>query len=228
MSTRPLVLGHRGAPPLARENTVRSFLVAIEEGADGVELDVQVTSDGALVLHHDPLVDGVPAHHLRRADVAAALGGVDTLDEAFAALPASATVFVEVKRQTAWVEETLPERLVALARARGVATTIVGSFDPYLVRVVAELAPDVVTGLIVDRRGVGDAARWRPRADVVSMEHPLATGAFLDGVVGARTLAWPVDAAADLDACFARFPDLGGVITKHPRLARARWEARGV
>lgn len=50
---RPLILGHRGSPLELTENTVASFLRALKEGADGVELDVRKTGDGKLVVFHD-------------------------------------------------------------------------------------------------------------------------------------------------------------------------------
>ncbi len=56
------VQAHRGSPDPAngvRENTVEAFLRARELGADGVELDVRMTSDGGLAVHHDPDVEGV-------------------------------------------------------------------------------------------------------------------------------------------------------------------------
>jgi glycerophosphoryl diester phosphodiesterase len=52
-----LVIAHRGAPRLARENTVEAFAAAIAAGAGGVELDVRRTADGALVVHHDAVLD---------------------------------------------------------------------------------------------------------------------------------------------------------------------------
>ena len=53
----PIVLGHRGASGYAPENTMESFRLALEMNADGVELDVQMTKDGELVIIHDELVD---------------------------------------------------------------------------------------------------------------------------------------------------------------------------
>jgi glycerophosphoryl diester phosphodiesterase len=47
------VIGHRGAPRIATENTVASFHAAARIGADGVELDVRRTLDGRLAVHHD-------------------------------------------------------------------------------------------------------------------------------------------------------------------------------
>ncbi len=48
-----LVLGHRGVPLREIENTLPSFKKAIEEGADGIELDIRVTRDHVLVVSHD-------------------------------------------------------------------------------------------------------------------------------------------------------------------------------
>jgi glycerophosphoryl diester phosphodiesterase len=47
------VVGHRGAPREAPENTIASFARAVEVGADGIEADVCVTRDGRFVLWHD-------------------------------------------------------------------------------------------------------------------------------------------------------------------------------
>jgi glycerophosphoryl diester phosphodiesterase len=55
------IQAHRGSPDPAmgiRENTLDAFLRARQLGADGVELDVRMTSDGALAVHHDPVIDG--------------------------------------------------------------------------------------------------------------------------------------------------------------------------
>src|SRR5690606_17008347 len=51
---RTFVYAHRGANRRAPENTLRAFALAIEEGADGVELDVRTCADGTVVVAHDP------------------------------------------------------------------------------------------------------------------------------------------------------------------------------
>jgi len=53
MPEKPLVVGHRGAAGLLPENTLAAFRAACELGADAVELDVLVSADGELVVHHD-------------------------------------------------------------------------------------------------------------------------------------------------------------------------------
>ena len=49
----PLVLGHRGVPRAAQENTIAAFEKAVELGLDGVELDVYLTRDKKVVVFHD-------------------------------------------------------------------------------------------------------------------------------------------------------------------------------
>lgn len=50
---RTLILGHRGYPLVEIENTIASYKSAINNGADGIELDVRVTKDNHLVVSHD-------------------------------------------------------------------------------------------------------------------------------------------------------------------------------
>ena len=52
-SPRPLIIGHRGASAAAPENTLAAFARALENGADGVELDVRLARDGVPVVIHD-------------------------------------------------------------------------------------------------------------------------------------------------------------------------------
>ena len=52
-----LVIGHRGAAGEAPENTLASFTLALEQGADALEFDVRVSADGEAVVMHDPLID---------------------------------------------------------------------------------------------------------------------------------------------------------------------------
>ena len=53
------IWAHRGASAYAPENTLEAFRLAAEMGADGVELDVQLSRDGELVVAHDETIDRV-------------------------------------------------------------------------------------------------------------------------------------------------------------------------
>lgn len=66
---RPQVWAHRGACREAPENTLPAFAKAIEAGADGVELDVQRTADGILVVTHDETCDRLTGRKGKIADL---------------------------------------------------------------------------------------------------------------------------------------------------------------
>ena len=53
------IFAHRGASGYAPENTLEAFALAMEMGADGIELDVQLTKDGEVVVIHDEVIDRV-------------------------------------------------------------------------------------------------------------------------------------------------------------------------
>ncbi len=61
--SRPLIVAHRGASYLAPENTLVSFRTAKTLGADGIEMDVQMTKDKKLVIAHDFVTDRVSNAH---------------------------------------------------------------------------------------------------------------------------------------------------------------------
>lgn len=54
---KPLIIAHRGASAYAPENTLAAFSKAIEQGADGIELDVHLTKDGQVAVIHDGTVN---------------------------------------------------------------------------------------------------------------------------------------------------------------------------
>src|SRR4051794_9451854 len=56
---KKFVIGHRGACAYAPENTIPSYQLAIKQGADYVEQDLQITKDGVLVCCHDPFLERI-------------------------------------------------------------------------------------------------------------------------------------------------------------------------
>src|SRR5687767_9081442 len=69
MISTPLIIAHRGASASAPENTIAAFRAAIEQGADGVELDVQLTSDAVAVVFHDRTLRRTTGHRERLATI---------------------------------------------------------------------------------------------------------------------------------------------------------------
>jgi glycerophosphoryl diester phosphodiesterase len=150
---RPLVLGHRGSPRIARENTLAAFAAARDQGADGVELDVHRSADGVLVVHHDADADGVgvlaevPFDRIRAA--APWLPTLaEVLDECEGIL-----VNVEIKNSPRDADfdptETVTEAVVALLGARGGRDRIlVSSFHLPSIDRVRSRAPEWETAYL--------------------------------------------------------------------------------
>lgn len=57
LTKTPLIIGHRGNPTNAPENSISSYLLAIKNGADVIETDIQFTKDKQIVAMHDPTID---------------------------------------------------------------------------------------------------------------------------------------------------------------------------
>jgi len=137
-----LNLAHRGARKVAPENTLPAFERAMEMGADGVELDVQISADGELFVFHDTWLDqltdgkGVaaewPLAALRELDAGSHFGeawrgtAIPTLDEVFDLLPDHAFVNIELKRDTI-ARDGLEEAIVEFIKRRNMASRVVVS-----------------------------------------------------------------------------------------------------
>ncbi|SDF08577.1 glycerophosphoryl diester phosphodiesterase [Thermus arciformis] len=120
-----LRLGHRGLAQGVRENTLEAFAKALEAGLDGFELDVHLTRDGVLVVHHDFTLEGLPLASLTSRELPAY---VPTLEAVLQAFP-QAWVNVELKSlppETDGREEALARLLARYPSPR----IWVSSFDP--------------------------------------------------------------------------------------------------
>lgn len=135
LNERTLVWAHRGASAYAPENTLPAFALAAEMQADGVELDVHLSKDGKIVVHHNhdiwsPNMEKAYIRDLTyaeiekynmnagRDDFAEKYGFVKAplLDEVYELLaPTGLTVNVEIKSD----ETELPAMCIELARKYG-------------------------------------------------------------------------------------------------------------
>ena len=153
---RPLVLAHRGASAGAEDNSLEAFQLAVDSGADGVELDVRFTKDEAIVLSHDPEVRGygVIAEHTRE-ELHAQLPAIITLEQAAEVL-GDLIINVEIKNDPNEPDFD-PDHHMADRVASWVAAgdrygrVVVTSFNPDTVARVRFVDGDIVTGLLLDR-----------------------------------------------------------------------------
>ncbi len=161
-----LIMAHRGAMASAPMNTMAAFELALEQGADGIELDVQRSSDGHAVILHDFSVDattdgsgpvaGKSLSELQELDAGSwfssdyAGEGIPTLDQVFASLGDRTLFNVEIKsgREGSGKVE---ERVAACVRRFSVQNrVIVSSFDPTVLLNFRLLMPRVMIGFLYD------------------------------------------------------------------------------
>ena len=153
---RPVVIGHRGLGSGDvdghRENTLGSFLAAVEAGVDWVEVDVRRTGDDRLVVAHDPAYDD--GLFVVDSDAATASArGILLLDDLLEALPAHVGVDFDLKTSMEDAGRDAGSTTAALlatvaareAHRRSLALT---SFDPAALLAMRTLAPDVALGLL--------------------------------------------------------------------------------
>ena len=100
--TVALRIGHRGAAGYERENTLRSFLRAIDLGVDYIETDLRRTSDDVIVLNHDPWIKG--KDDIRRevkssslAELRAEFEGIAALDDVLSIARGRTGLMLEIK-----------------------------------------------------------------------------------------------------------------------------------
>jgi glycerophosphoryl diester phosphodiesterase len=130
----PRIVAHRGASKEAPENTLRAFRRAYEIGAECVELDMHVTSDGEVVVIHDDdtlRMTGVPGKvadqtlaDLKKLDFRGEQ--IPTIAEALATIPDGRTMFLEIKTGV----ETVPTVARAIRAAPHHGTILLQAFDP--------------------------------------------------------------------------------------------------
>jgi glycerophosphoryl diester phosphodiesterase len=223
-SHRPLILGHRGASADAPENTMRAFGLALEQGADGVELDVRLSADGCAVVIHDATLerttDGRGAvASLKWSEIAKVRSRgepVPRLDEvAEWALSTGAWLNVEIKATGAEAETVRILRAADLMER-----TVFSSFDAASVAEVGRIAPDAARYLLTDRwdDDVIATAR-RVGAGGICLHEPLAAAGVLDRLESEAlpVIVWTVDDPRRIAELIGR--GVAAVISNRPAVA---------
>ena len=200
----PLVIAHRGASGLCLENSRAAFRAAVEQAADGVELDVHGTADGAFVVHHDPVLPGLGAIaglSARQAARYALPSGeqVPFLDEVLDIL-SGLLVYVEIKGLRANVG---PAFLEALDAGPTPSRYAAHSFDHRIIERLGQLRPGLPRGILLCSRPVDPVPLIaQTGADTLWLEHQWIDGQLMDRMRDAdvRVIAWTVDDAKEIHA----------------------------
>jgi glycerophosphoryl diester phosphodiesterase len=200
---RPHVIAHRGASGYEYENSRAAFRRAVMLDADGVELDVHATRDGAIVVHHDREIPGFGPISLLSRDEARQVrirnGEPLPLLSEVLELVGSREVYVELKSLSEADDEEL---LRVLDRGPAPERYSVHSFDHRIVRRLGEARPELRRGILLSAylddpvaamRGVGATTLWQEwqqvDQDLVNRVHD----------AGCSLIAWTVNEIGDME-----------------------------
>lgn len=228
--TPPLIIAHRGASAYEPENTLRAFQLAIEQGAQMIELDLHTTRDGQVVVIHDDTldhttnfkgrVDHFTLNELKHADAGKG-ERIPTLHEVLDLTAGKAQLYLEIKDRRA------AEPVLQTIRARRCQSAmLLASFDIELMRQLGNEVRDVALGVILGNESWHPAVRYREafpwRAlrplnyQVLCMQVELCYGYLARRIKasGKRLYVW----TADSEQQFARMLErkVDGIVTNRP------------
>ena len=227
------ITAHRGSSVTAPENTIPAIEKAMEEMADSVEIDVQMTSDGVIVLGHDASLKRVAG--VNRSIASMTFAQLEQLDVGSwfsksyegTRIPAISEVLelcsqkigLNIEIKYVGKNSELPEKTAEMIKAYGMENQCVVTSTnlPYLRRVKAVL-PEVRTGYIISA-AYGNFYSSED-IDFISIRSGFVTSALMQNAheQGKAVYAWTVNSKSELE----RLTLLGvdGIITDRPVLAR--------
>lgn len=196
----PDIIAHRGSSRECLENTLAAFTRALEQQADGIELDVHGTADGHVVVHHDPVLSlesggdaagraairDLTLPELRRARLH---GGhpVPLLDDVLALVGTQATVYVEIKAAH------LEAAVAALLDRHPTVHTAVHAFDHRIPVSVRTMRPATEIGFLSDSYLIDRVGMLRPTAPDALWQYTHLIDEELVAAVharGTKLIAW--------------------------------------
>lgn len=183
----PKIIGHRGIPHIAPENTIVSFKKALESGADGLETDVQMTKDGHIILCHDEtlnrttngkgLLKDYTLKELKNLSAGAYFSEefkeekIPTLEEFFELVwDKNILINIEIKSGIV-IYDGIEEKLISMINKLNIGhKIIISSFNHYSLLKCKEIDKNIKTGVLY---AAGLVAPWeyakRINADAI---HP--------------------------------------------------------
>ncbi len=172
---RPIILAHRGDSAHAPENTLPAFSQAIQEGVDGIELDVKLTADGHVVVIHDSDVErttdgkgrvaALTLDAVRKLDAGSwfdqKFSGtkIPLLDEAFETIGRDKLINIELKNYSTPFNGLALKVCELIKRHNNGSQIILSSFFAFNLNIAAKILPNVSRGLLAMRGTPGLWAR---------------------------------------------------------------------
>ena len=152
-----IIIGHRGAPVLALENTLESFIKAFEADVNGIELDVQLSKDGELVVFHDWRLENITGSSYNIEDIDYSeirdlslinKCPIPLLNEVLDIFPRDKFINIEIKSKH-YLNTELIEKLIQMIQISQIEkSVVVSSFNPFVLRSIKKMAPNLSTAFL--------------------------------------------------------------------------------
>jgi glycerophosphoryl diester phosphodiesterase len=235
---KPLIFAHRGACSYAPENTLAAFHLALEQGADGIELDAKLSKDGVVVAIHDKTVDRttdgsgkvseLTFSELQNLDAGIQFAPrfsrerIPSLEQVLDTLGTKLLINIELTSYAS-PGDALPEKVAELVKKAGAErNTIFSSFHPSILGRIRKLMPDVPAGLLTGEGWLQWGNSFLGRRVSPELIHPYFTKATRDFIERAhldhrKVNTWTVDDPREIIRLVEDGVD--GIITDDPLLA---------
>jgi glycerophosphoryl diester phosphodiesterase len=237
----PLIIAHRGASVYAPENTLAAFKLAIDQQADGIELDAQLTDDGQVVVMHDDTLDrttngtgrikSYSLAHLQSLDAGSKFSEsfrderVPSLAEVFEAVGQDTLINVELKNYTSPTDD-LPDKVAALVKEFHLENSVLlSSFNMLALIRARRVLPHIQLGLLTFS-GLADATM---RFKIIRFSHTMVLHPNYEDVTP-RLVQMAHKAKSRINTYTVKQPEImrqmlaagvDGIITPDPLMARA-------
>jgi len=233
----PIIFAHRGASAYAPENTLAAFDLAVQQGAQAIELDAKLSADGHVIVIHDQSVDrttdGVgkvaemPFSTMRELDAGSSFSEkfrgerIPALDEVFEAVGKRILINVELTNYATPFDVLVP-KVVELVRRHALEKRVLfSSFFPHNLRRARRLLPEVPRGLLTWAGWMGAWSRTFSWLAPYQALHPYTTSVNTRLVqrfhaAGWRVHVWTVNDDVEMCRLFALGVD--GIFTDDPLL----------
>lgn len=237
---QPIIFGHRGASAHAPENTISAFILAGEHGADGIELDTKLTSDGQVVVIHDQTVNRTTnafgevkkllLSTIRELDAGSFFSTkfagepVPTLEDVFEAVGKNTFINIELTNYTS-PRDPLPDRVAQLVQKHGLEERVMFSsfLNLNLIR-IKKLLPQVPAALLATSGLSGSIARSiigrRISPEVIHPHFSDVSASYMlkENSTGRLVNVWTVNDPGEMLRLFTL--GIAGIITDDPKTAR--------
>jgi len=151
-----LIIGHRGAPSLAPENTIKSFQIALAHNVDGIELDVQLTKDNNLVVMHDldthtlngryDLICNYTFQEIQKMN-----SKISNLENVLKRIPPNIELHIEIKSNQLNNQIIVTKIYDLIIKYQLHGQTILSSFNPFVLSLIKRFKYSIRLGLLWTR-----------------------------------------------------------------------------